>query len=117
MEIITHPLKLYFKNSSRNGDDNAICFLVFNYSLRTQVKNNKQWQVKFRIDFSKLGHFTVPVLYADMKVLEIVKNPEPIITPFAFTFNCDFALKKLMFHFFLILVTASLLESRQKYRA
>ena len=117
MEIITHPPKLFFKSGSPNDDDNASYYLVFNYSLGTQVKNNKQGQAKFRTDFSKLGDFTVPVLHADMKVSEIVKNPEPIIIPFAFVFNCDFALRKLLFHFFLILITAVLLESRQKYRA
>lgn len=50
------------------------------------MQNNKQGQVKFGTGFSELEHLAFPVLHADVKVMEIVKNPEPIITPFILTF-------------------------------
>lgn len=50
------------------------------------MQNNKQGQVKFGTDFPELGHLAFPVLHADVKVMEIVKNPEPIIMPFILTF-------------------------------
>lgn len=43
------------------------------------MQNNKGEQVKFGIDFLKLGHFAFPVLHVDVNIMEIVKNPEPII--------------------------------------
>lgn len=69
---------IILKSSSYN-DDNVICFLVFNYSEKIQVQNNKGEQVKFGIDFPRLGHFAFPVLHVDVNIMEIVKNPEPII--------------------------------------
>lgn len=50
------------------------------------MQNNKQGQVKFGTDFPKLGYLDFPVLHADVKVMEIVQNPEPVIMPFALTF-------------------------------
>ena len=50
------------------------------------MQNNKQGQVKFGTGFSELEHLAFLVLRADVKVMEIVKNPEPIITPFILTF-------------------------------
>lgn len=59
---------------------------AFYIYISPPVENNKQEQIKFGIDFPKLVHFTFPMLHVDVEGLEICKNPEPIIIPFAFKF-------------------------------
>lgn len=58
------------------------------------MHNDKQGQVKSETHFPKLGNLAFPELHIHVKVTETVKNPEPIIIPFALTFVLGSCLEK-----------------------